>query len=87
MVTECADIRFVRSVLRRYRPASTLIEDIVIRPVHGQNQGLGASETFSDLYMTRKVDPKRELLPRGAYFRHVNNTCTSFVRPEAETKA
>ena len=54
MVTERADIRFVSDVLRRrYRPASTFIEDIAIRPVHGQNQGLGVSDTFSVLYITR----------------------------------
>ena len=41
-------------------PASTLIEDTAIWPVHGQNQGLEASDTFSVLYMTEKVDPKRE---------------------------
>ena len=72
MVTECADIRFVRSVLGRYRPASTFIEDIAIRPVHGQNQGQAVSDTFSVLYITRKVDPKRETRFR-ATSRLVNN--------------
>ena len=72
---ERTDVWFVCSVPRLYRPAPTLIENIAIRPVHGQNQGVAVRNTFSVLYMTKKGW-------REARVRPITKACKQIPKPE-----